>query len=375
MKKSIAGLLGLVSLPVIGSPKGMNTIDQLSSKQGKDVFKLLRKQLLLDKNLVYLNTGSLGPSPRQVVNKVRDMTHKLESNPVVMNWGELGKKMEKVRSTAADFFNVEAEDIILTRNTTEGLSLVGASLKLNKGDEILTTNNEHRGGEVGLEYMAQLNGATLRKIEMPMPAKSKAEIIELIRSSILPNTKVLLLSHVVTITGLRMPVEEISKITREKGILFIVDGAQAPGMIKVDLGKMGADVYATSGHKWLLGPKETGIIYINRNVQERIKPVFTYSGYASYSASSGTRNVATIIGLGEALSFLMSIGLDKIEEQVVMLSNYCREKVSEINGLEVISPSDDSISSAIVSVRCQKANNRDLFQALRNENIIVKLLP
>ncbi|MEN8251407.1 MAG: aminotransferase class V-fold PLP-dependent enzyme, partial [Bacteroidota bacterium] len=94
-----------------------------------------------------------------------------------------------------------------------------------------------------------------------------------------------------------------------------------------------------------------------------------------YSASSGTSNVATIIGLGEALSFLMSIGLDKIEEQVLKLSNYCRKKVSEIDGLEVISPSDDSVSSAIVSVRCQKANNRDLFQALRNENIIVKLLP
>ena len=135
---------------------------------------------------------------------------------------------------------------------------------------------------------------------MTVPIKNKDQILELIENNITDRTKVCSLSHVTTITGLRMPLNEISEITRPKNILLVCDGAQAPGMIAVDVKDLGVDVYATSGHKWLMAPKETGYLYIRKEVQDRIQPVFMHSGYNSYSASSGTRSVANIIGLGLA---------------------------------------------------------------------------
>jgi isopenicillin-N epimerase len=376
LKKSLAGMLGLMSYPALTEAYAKNSFkNEIALVTGDDIFKLVRKQLLLDKNLVYMNTGSLGPSPRMVVDKVNEVVHQLEKNPVTQNWGDLGKEMESVRERAADFFKADIEEIILTRNTTEGLSLVGASLNLNQGDEILTTNHEHGGGEVGIEYMAARTGAVIKKIAMPMPATSKEQIVEVIRSNITPRTRVLLLSHVVTITGMRMPVAAIAEFTSAKGILFIVDGAQAPGMLAINVKKLGADVYATSGHKWLMGPKETGILYISKTVQERIKPVFLASGYGSYSASSGTRNVANFIGLGEAMAWHDIIGKEKTEDRVLRLSSYCRDKLSTLAGLEIISPEDSRLASALVSVRLLKANNRDIYLAMKGKGIIIKVLP
>jgi selenocysteine lyase/cysteine desulfurase len=223
--------------------------------------------------------------------------------------------------------------------------------------------------------MAEKNGVKLIKIEMPMPALSKRQIIELIKNSITTNTKVLLLSHVVTITGMRMPIEEIANITREKEILFIVDGAQAPGMLAINVKSLGADIYATSGHKWLLGPKETGIVYIREGVQDKINPVFLASGNASYSASSGTRNVANFIGLGETLAWHEIINTTKIEDRVLELSAFCRELLTEVNGLEIISPLDKGLASAMVSVRLLEARNKDIYNTMKKNNIIIKVLP
>ena len=360
---------------VANEPLANSFSRMITGKSDDEIFALVRKQLLLDKDLVYMNTGSLGPSPRMIVDKVFETVHQLERNPVTENWGPLGKEMEAVREKAAKFFNAEIDEIILTRNTTEGLSMIGSTLRLNKGDEILTTNHEHGGGEVGLEYMAEKNGALIKRIEIPMPAQSKEQVIAVIQKSITPNTRVLLLSHVVTITGMRMPIEEIAVITRERGIFFIVDGAQAPGMLAIDLNKLGADVYATSGHKWLMGPKETGIVYIRKEVQDRINPVFLASGNASYSASSGTRNVANFIGLGEAFAWHEIINSVKIEARVLELSAYCRELLTEIKGLEIISPGDKSLASAMVSVRLLEAKNRDVYTAMKKNNIIIKVLP
>ena len=376
LKKSAAGLLGLISYPTLAeSSSKVDFSRRIVGKSDEELFALVRRQLLLDKVIVYMNTGSLGPSPRMVVDKVYEAVHQLERNPVTENWGALGKEMEEVRVKAAKFFNADIDEIILTRNTTEGLSLIGSTLKLNAGDEILTTNHEHGGAEVGLVYMAEKNGVLLKRIEMPMPAISKEQIVDLIRNSITSNTKVLLLSHVVTITGMRMPINDIAKIAREKGILFVVDGAQAPGMLDIDVKQLGADVYATSGHKWLMGPKETGIVYIRKDIQNRINPIFMASGNASYSASSGTRNVANFIGLGETFSWHEIINRTKIETRVLELSAYCSELLTMVNGLEIISPSDKNLASAMVSVRLLEAKNHDIYNAMKKENIIIKVLP
>ncbi|MEP2671465.1 MAG: aminotransferase class V-fold PLP-dependent enzyme [Cyclobacteriaceae bacterium] len=373
IKKGLLSSVGVLPLTHLSTNSPLEELKNASSDD--ELFALVRQQLHVPKNRIYLNTGSLGPSPVVVTDEVHAMMQQLEMNPAMENWGDLGERMEQVRVKVGEFINTDADNVILTRNTTEGLSLIGQSLKMAKGDEILTTTHEHGGGEVGLEYLAATQGAVVKKLQMPVPAPSKEAVIEAVVNNITPRTKVVMLSHVNTLTGLKMPFEEISKITKAKGILLIADGAQAPGLIKVDVKSMGVDAYAASGHKWMLGPKETGFVYWSKELQQEINPVFTSSGFASYSASSGTRNVALISGLGVTIDWLNLIGKEKIENRCLELRSYCLSRLKELKGIVIISPEVDSLSTGIVSFTLKEGENKTIAAELAKEDIIVKVLP
>ena len=373
--RSTATALGVVSVAPISGWAAQPSQRPNPYNSEQDVFSMIREQLLIPKERIYLNTGSLGPSPRAVVDEVMAKMWQLEANPVVENWGPLGKQMEEVRAKVGAFINAPADDVILTRNTTEGLILIGQGLKLNSGDEIITTTHEHRGGEVWLEHLAKVHGAVIKKVEIPMPATSVEEVVKAVEKAITDKTKVVLLSHINTITGLRMPFSEIAKFTKPNGILLIADGAQAPGMINVDVSNLGVDAYAASGHKWLMGPKETGFVYLSKALQEQINPIFLSAGNRTYTESTGTRNVATIIGLGKAIEWQKEIGVEKIEGQCLLLRAYLLEKLQALTGLKIISPSEESLFNGIVSVDLTNSKKGDVAQSLKTKNIIVKVLP
>jgi selenocysteine lyase/cysteine desulfurase len=172
-----------------------------------------------------------------------------------------------------------------------------------------------------------------------------------------------------------MPFAEIAALTRPRNILLVADGAQAPGQIVVDVKKLGVDLYAASGHKWLMGPKETGFLYVRKEVQDRFHPVFTRGSYQAYSAAAGTRNVATIIGLGEALDWHQNTGRKKIEDRCLSLARYCSQKLTGKKGLRIVSPSDLELHTGLVSILLDKASNKVIFEKMREQDIIIKLLP
>ncbi len=379
LKSTSIGLFSLSSLSVRCAEKQDRLtylVSHIESAPDFDyIVNVIRDQLVLESGLAYLNTGSLGTCPAIILEYIYDLLYELEKNPVSMNWGPLGSEMENVREKVAAFIGAEKEEIILTRNTTEGMNCIGSSYKFRTGDEILTTNHEHPGGMVCWEYSAKMRGANIKTIEMPYPVENKEQVLTLIEDNITPSTKICSFSHVSTITGLRMPLKEISEITRPKGILLVCDGAQAPGMLKIDVKDLGVDIYSASGHKWMMAPKETGFLYIRKEVQEKIKPVFTYSGYGSYSASSGTRSVVTVLGLGMAIDIQNSIGPDRIEKQCRKLSGLLYPELMDIPGLEMISPKDEILRTALLSTIVRKGKNSDIKKKLEENHVIVKVLP
>lgn len=373
--KNAGAIAGALSVPFFGQQLSAGTIVDFDEANTDDeLFEMVRAQLLIPKDRIYLNTGSLGPSPIQVIDKVHSAMRQLEANPVVENWGELGNAMEAVRSKIATFIHAEKDEILLTRNTTEGLSIISQNFQLTKGDEILTTTREHGGATIGLDFVKENKGVRINKVELPMPAKDEKSIITAIENAITPNTKIVLLSHINTHSGLVMPFNAISKITKKKGIALIADGAQAPGLMPINVKYLGVDAYATSGHKWLMGPKETGFLYLNKNFQSNINTTFLSSGFAAYTAASGTRNVATIIGLGAAIDFQTQIGVNKIHQRTLATRNYCLNQLEKLNGIEVVSPKTENLSSGIVSFKLAEAKNSDVFTAMREKDIIIKLL-
>lgn len=354
---------------------GLTGVQAVAAPADDSLPERIRRELLVPPGRNYLNTGSLGPSPRAVLDTVVDAMWTLERDPVSENWGRLGQQMEAVRRKVADFIHADAREVLLTRNTTEGLSLVCQVLPLKAGDEIVTTTLEHGGGEVGLEYLVKTRGAVLKKVALPLPPESKEEIISVIEQSLTPATKVLMLSHVNTITGLLMPLAEISAIAKARGIFLLVDGAQAPGLTPVDVKAIGADAYASSGHKWLLGPKETGFLYLKNGFPGSVPPVFALYGSDAYTQSSGTRNVATIMGLGAAIDWHTALGIDTTAKYCLSLRNECYRRLKELKGVKMLSPENPALSTGIVSFEIPHLKNSEIYARLREQNVIVKVLP
>jgi selenocysteine lyase/cysteine desulfurase len=321
----------------------------------------VRREFTLKPGLVHLNCGTIGASPGLVTAAVIAYLQELESDPLENMWGSsLGSQTEAVRAKAAEFLGAGKDEVVLTRNTTEGMNHVASGLDLKAGDEVLTTNHEHGGGRVCWQHLARQRGVRLMYMKMPNPVRHKAQILELVESHITPRTRVCSFMHIDTITGMQMPMADISAITRKRDILLACDGAQAPGMLNVDVHALGVDTYASSSHKWMLAPKGTGLLYVRKEVQNRVRPVFMYSGYGSYSASSGTRNVPQILGHGVAMDFHNTIGRDRIEERCRQLSNHVRKRAEEISSLKLLTPADRELSSGIVSYSVDGPRNGDI---------------
>lgn len=341
-------------------------------------WRRVRKEFLLQPNLVHLNTGTLGATPRRVLAAVAAWMSEIEGDPVSTVFGPLGHRMEDVRARAARFLGAGLDEVALTENTTAGMNAVAQGLAglLRPGDEILTTNHEHPGGSVCWEYLAKHHGVKLVPIAMPAPVRDAGQILQLVRDHLTPRTRVCSFSHVETITGLRMPLAAIAEITRPRGIFLVCDGAQAPGMLKIDVKALGVDTYASSSHKWMLAPKGSGLLYVRKEVQDRIRPMVLSTGFQAYTSASGTRNVSQILGHGLAMEFHEAIGRDRVEARCLALAAALRRRLCGISQLRPLTPDAESLASGIVSFGITTLKNEEVYKRLYDEHdILVKVVP
>ena len=220
--------------------------------------------------LVYLQTGSLGPTPRSVIERTLAAWTELELNPTDVGYGKHERDMDAVRAKAAAFIGCATEELVLTNSTSEGMNWVAQGITFARGDRVLTTDQEHPGGRACWDYVARRHGVAIDVVPIPPGENDAAAIIERFRQQITPRTRVLSFSHLLTSTGLRMPVAELSSLARSRNCLAIVDGAQALGAVAVDVKALGCHAYATCGHKWLLGPKGTGVLYLSKDAGNAI---------------------------------------------------------------------------------------------------------
>ncbi len=362
--------IGLSYKALSASSISQSTIPETSSI-GKDI----RNEFMLQSGLSYFNTGSLGPLPRIVCDKILQHMQLLELDPVSNYWGPLGNQANDVRKQLANYINASTEEIILTRNTTEGMNLIASGLSLRAGDEVITSTDEHYGGQAGWEFLEKYKGIKIKRVEFPRKNLTTDQVIEFIKEQITPRTRVCSLMDVSTTTGMRMPFSQLAEITKPKGILLICDGAQSAGMLTVDVKRMGVDAFATSGHKWMLGPKETGFLYLSKDIQDQVKSIQLESGYKAYNHNTGTRNVANILGLGEAIKAQQSWGgITEIEKHNLTLANHLREQLRNIQGLQLISPDEKNLQSGITSVLVKNKDVKEIYQELKQKNIIIKKL-
>jgi len=307
---------------------------------------ILPDDILLAPGIVHLQTGGVGATPRPVFDATVAAMAKAEADPVRATYGPGMGELEKVRAKAAGLLGCAAEDIILTTSATQGMFLIAQGLKLTHGDHILTTDHEHPGGRLGWEWAAQRFGLQIDVVPIAPDETDPAAIVERFADAIRPRTRVVSFSHILFTTGVRLPAAELCKRAREHGCWTIIDGAQGPGAMPVDVKAIGCHAYAASGHKWLLGPKGTGLLYLSEELSGALDALPLSAGRHANSDSTGIGNIAGMIGLGAAIDFIEAIGPERIEQHNRNLRAELYDALSRLNQVRIPAPRDGPLTSA-----------------------------
>ena len=367
-RRDFLAITGAASLWGAGGLLQARTADDLESLMPDGI-----DDYLLAPGLVYLNTASTGPSTKTVLQRTVEAWRQLETNPVSQAYDTregLLVSAEQVRAQAAGFLGCSADELLITRSTSEAMNTAAQSMRLNAGDRVLSTNQEHDGGTDCWKYLVERRGIVLDTVAITIDMDDRA-IVAAVASAIRKETKVISISHVLWTTGQKMPVAEIAALSRKNAILCVIDGAQAAGGMPVDVKAIGCHAYATTGHKWLLGPKGMGLLYISADAAEAIKPVQWMGGKRFVGPSVGVGPLVLVIGLGAAIEAASARGLASIERHNLELRNRAYAGLQAIKKVRIMSNAPGPSASALVSFELPaEIASRTLMQTLNSKHAI-----
>ena len=338
-------------------------------------FAGLSSHYSLGDGVSYLNHASIGTIAKPVQASHRRYLELCESNPWLHMWGEAWKEpLESVRAQAAAFIGCEPQDVSFSHNTTEVFNLLAHGLPLGEGDEVLFSSLNHSGASVCWSHVGEQRGFTVRRFDFPVmdaASMSEADVVACHLEAIRPETKVLALPHVDNLLGIRHPLRALADGARDRGVEFIVvDAAQSVGMLPLDVGALGVDAYATSAHKWIQGPKGLGVAYLRPDLQERLRPMWVTWGQRLWTDSVrrfedyGTRNLAEVLALGDAMTFQDQLGAERVESHHRRLHAAARTRVDAEPSLTWQSPATWELGSAIYSIGVDGRPSSELFREL-----------
>ncbi len=349
-----AAFMAVADLEALQTRIGDFTSASGTDALGPDFWRLVQRQFRLEPGLVYLNNASLGPSPALVADATESFRRRLDGFPSRYMWGGWSDEKEAVREKAAVLLGSSPEEIALIHNTTEGMNVVASSLALERGDEVILADHEHPSGTIPWRHWQESKGIELVRPVLPILPKDPQEIVEVYQRAITPRTRVISMCHVINTNGMILPVREVSEMARKRGILVAVDGAQAPGMIDVDLHDLGCDFYAASAHKWLFSPKGVGLLYARQSSQELLQPLIVARGWEDESIrrleNYNTRNLPEVLGLGVAFDFQNLLGPSRRSARILHLKRYLRDRLADDPTFSIKTPASDELSAGITTV-------------------------
>ncbi len=352
----IRSLLGLAAARSLALPRGSASAGPRSSLPAwpadgdADYWAKLRKQFYLREDEVFLNTATLGAPPRAVVDAVagsmRDLAGTIaewDYKPDRPNWFTGYSPENPIRRKLAGLIDAEVEEVALIQNATMGMNFIAMGLDLERGDEIVQTDQEHVGAKSCWELLQKRHGVVWKTVKLPVPATDPKEIVSLVEAAVTPRTRVIAWPHITSALGTIHPVEEICALARSRGIFTVIDGAQAIGQIPVRVKAIDCDAYFGSPHKWLLAPAGNGFLYLRRGAAGRVWTTLASGEWANEKdpglrlQQRGTGNLSLLVGLEAAIDFHLRVGPRRWFARVKQLGDYLRSRLKDVPGAAIAS--------------------------------------
>jgi isopenicillin-N epimerase len=315
----------------------------------------------LDPAVINLNAGSIGSCPAPVLEAQSTWRARMESRPQEFLLRELDGHLLDVRKAVGQFVGCDPDDLAMIPNATAGVNAVLRSLEFKPGDELLTTNHEYNGCLNALDYVARRSGATVVRAPIPFPIEDPAQVTAAILAGVTKRTRLAMISHITSATALIFPIEEIVSELNNQGVDLLVDGAHVPGLLALDLDRLGAAYYSGNGHKWLCCPKGTGFLHVRRDKQPLIHPLVIgfrandprtdVSQFRKEFDWPGVYDPSGFLSIPVVLDFLKNLvpgGVEGLAARNRALALEARDMLCPILGIEP--PAPDSMIAAMVAL-------------------------
>ena len=336
-------------------------------------WELVRQQFAFGEHRIPMNAANLCPSPRVVAERVVDVTRDIDADCSFNNRAKFGPIQESARSKIARHLGVTPDEIALVRNTSEGNNTINAGLPLERGNEVVIWDQNHPTNNVAWDVRAARYGITVTRVSTPVTPSSADQLLAAFEQALTPRTKVLSITHVSSVSGVKLPVQALTEMAHRRGIFVHVDGAQSLGVVDVDLRAIGCDSYAASAHKWWVGPKEVGVLYVKADRIATIWPSVVAPGWGDTATTTltgarkfeslGQRDDAAVAAMETTADFHAMIGAARIEARVTELASQLKSGLQAI-GAKLVTPMDPALSSGVCVVAVAPDKRQQAVTAL-----------
>lgn len=327
----------------------------------------IQQAFTMDRSIVNLNNGGVSPSPAVVQEAMkRHLDYSNTAPPPYALWQILEPQRETVRQRMARFFGTDPEEIALTRNASEGLQICQLGFDLEPGDEVLTSNQDYPRMLTTWEQRARRNKIVVKQISLPVPAEDEEEVVDRFRRAVTPKTRLILMCHMINLTGQILPVRKVVAMAREKGIPVVVDGAHTFAHFPFRQEDLGCDYYATSLHKWLFAPHGTGMLYVRRDKIAGLWPMMAapvaMDGNIRKYEEIGTHPAANYLAIADALTFHEGVGADRKAARLRYLRDRWAKRLTKHDRVKLHTSLDPRFSCGIGTVQVMGIETPKLAQ-------------